>query len=473
MAKFDHNKKYNQSDAESIVDYAQTMVGKNLLQISDSPIEQYNGKGKGHFGILVEEHGFGYEANSDPDADFKEVGMELKVCPLTTQSSKDIHLIRTIDMMHLKVKERLVLCMFDLKEYILPIEQSHLWRKVGDILMMFYRYERGVPQETQIIEYVFRYILETRPNDLLVIKQDYKQITDKVAVGEAHELSEGMTNYLGVCRKGQGGAKEKPQPQPNSDILAKRRAFCLKVSYMKQLWKELVEKRKHTDIFTMNELSALTLDEMLLSRLDTYKGYMMSQLGQELNFGNSTNKARFAKMISELVLNDRKDEVNEIKKAGISLKIIRVNNKTLKPYESMSFPNIQYNEIVNEEEWEDSHLYSLFSNRFLFVVIGQNERKDTDGRILDSFLWSMPTSDEEIAKEFWHDCKEKVANGDLTNFWKLSDKKNFHIRPKGQNSRDLTYNTPTGEGWKKYCYWMNAQYIHEIITNHFYHKHDK
>ena len=186
------------------------------------------------------------------------------------------------------------------------------------------------------------------------------------------------------------------------------------------------------------------------------------------NFSVSTkNKSWIRQVIDRYILQNYKEESNEIKKAGIMIKVVRVNRNTYKPYESMGFPNIRYDELAEEDDWEDSHLYSLLSARFLFVVIGQNQKKDDNAFVLDSFLWNLPVEDDKLAEKFWLDCKEKVRKGDLDHFWKLSDKKKFHVRPKAQKASDLTYDTPTGEGWKKYGYWMNAHYIHEIMSKHF------
>lgn len=464
MTKYRYGNRYDHTDARSIYSYAQGLEGKTLNEISDESVVEF--KGKGNFGQLLERYGFGYEINSDAHADFSEVGMELKACPLTVKKKKDLSLIREIDLMKLKVKERLVLCMFDFSTYHVDLKSSHLWEKVSNILMVFYRYQTNLKGSDLRIALVFRYILDNRPNDYLIIKQDYNKITDLVDKGFAHELSEGLTNYLGVCRKGQGGTKENAQPQPNSDILAKRRAFCLKISYMSQLWEEIAMKRKHRDIFTRVELEKESLDEVLLARLKLYNGMKMSQLKK--NFSVSTkSKAWFRQVIDKVILQNYEEESNEIKKAGIMIKVVRINKDTYKPYESMSFPNIRYDDLAKEEHWEDSHLYSLLSARFLFVVIGQNQKKDDDAFVLDSFLWNLPAKDEALAEDFWLDCRDKVRHGDLNHFWKIADKKRFHVRPKAQKASDLTYNTPTGEGWKKYSYWMNAQYIHEIMSEYF------
>ena len=50
-------------------------------------------------------------------------------------------------------------------------------------------------------------------------------------------------------------------------------------------------------------------------------------------------------------------------------------------------------------------------------------------------------------------------------FWKISDHKLFHVRPKGQNKEDLAPNPHGGEA-RKYCYWFNKEYITDIVNKH-------
>ena len=75
----------------------------------------------------------------------------------------------------------------------------------------------------------YRYIL---PN-LVIIENDYNTIVKKIREGNAHQLSEGDTMYLGACRKGQKG--DKLVTQPYSEELAPKRAFSLKPSYMRTI----------------------------------------------------------------------------------------------------------------------------------------------------------------------------------------------------------------------------------------------
>lgn len=75
---------YDKNNKESIEQYARRLLNKSLneLNIYNREHRFNNKKLKGKLGQTVEESYFGYRANNKQEADFDEVGVELKVCPL-------------------------------------------------------------------------------------------------------------------------------------------------------------------------------------------------------------------------------------------------------------------------------------------------------------------------------------------------------------------------------------------------------
>ena len=125
---------YDRTDKWSILEYSKKLLGKTLEQaIAPDVIEAR--KGKGRLGQLVEEYFFGYDVNSNPDADFSDAGLELKVTPLKELKNKT-----------LAIKERLVCTMIDYDaDQDKPFEQSHVYLKCSFMLIMFYLHEADVP----------------------------------------------------------------------------------------------------------------------------------------------------------------------------------------------------------------------------------------------------------------------------------------------------------------------------------------
>lgn len=75
-----------------------------------------------------------------------------------------------------------------------------------------------------------------------------------------------------------------------------------------------------------------------------------------------------------------------------------------------------------------------------------------------------PADDYQYAEELWNDTKEKISNGDYEHFIRSSENPVCHIRPKGNDSKDLM-TTPQGTREKKKCYWLNRKYVLSEIIN--------
>lgn len=167
------------------------------------------------------------------------------------------------------------------------------------------------------------------------------------------------------------------------------------------------------------------------------------------------------------------NQTEEFIKSGLTMKTVRVNKYgTIK--ESMSFENIDYQEVYNCREWTDSRLYELFSSRFLFVVYRetdniltlQNGRQEAEYQLDKVGFWTMSQKDLEVAEDYWRNIQQCVIENHIESkyFWNLESDRNFHVRPKAAIAADLTPN-PNGGMTKKFCYWFNAKYVKKIVDN--------
>ena len=179
---------------------------------------------------MVENLYFLLETNNNPEADFSSARMELKCTPLKLAKNNDY-----------LIKERLVCNMINYCDVVKEdFEQSHFYLKCQLMLLMFYLYKKDY--NNLDLEFVFSVLWKLPEKDLLIIRQDYETIIKKIKRGEAHLLSEGDTMYLGACRKGQKG--DSLMMQPNSNIGAPRRAFSLKMAYMRTVLQYVIESNK-------------------------------------------------------------------------------------------------------------------------------------------------------------------------------------------------------------------------------------
>ena len=408
-----NNLSYDKTSAISIFEYSKGLLGRSLREFIK---ENYSPKkGKGSIGQMVENLYFLLETNNNPEADFSSAGMELKCTPLKL-GKNDTYLI----------KERLVCNMINYCEVVKEdFEQSHFYLKCQLMLLLFYLYKKNC--DNLDLKFIFSVLWKLPEKDLLIIKHDYETILEKIKCGKAHLLSEGDTMYLGACRKGQKG--DSLMKQPFSEEGAPRRAFSLKMSYMRTILQYVTDSGK--DI-------------------------------------SNNPKNKFAIIANAIAATGKCANVNrseEFMKAGLTMKTIRVqHNGNIK--EAMSFENIDYIEVAECDNWYESRLYELFSSRFMFVIFKEQTANKGDYILDNVFFWTMPPEDLEWAETYWMHIKKNILEDHISEeyWWKGQDKKKFHVRPKAQRSTDLAP-TPSGKWAKKFCYWFNNDYVKQIVNN--------
>lgn len=471
----------DRSNPMSIFNYSRHLIGHSLRSLLGNSVIEHKRNGKGGLGQMVEELFFNYDVNSNREADFADAHVELKCTPLLKSKSDDSY----------RIKERLVCTMIDYFEIVnTSFEDSHLISKCQLMLLLFYLHVSG--NAIYDYEFLFRILWQLPEKDLILIKKDYQTIADKVRRGEAHLLSEGDTLYLGACRKGQKG--DSPQAQPNSEIKANKRAFSLKPAYMRYILNHVVESgnnyftnytevdKPKFELVSSDELQKGTFEDVILKRFAPFIGKNYVQICDMLGIEAYQAKNKYADISALIASNSeskRLSNSDEFIKSGIIMKTIRLQNNGM-PKESMSFKNIDYCEIYDNDNWTESETYEVFTNRFMFVVfkpvlgeeitVYNNSTKQNvteQSYILDSvFFWTMPQEDLEIAKDYWENIRHAVISNNISpkSFWSIGNHRKFHVRPKARVKSDKAIN-PNGGFCDKYCYWFNAEYVKEIIDN--------
>lgn len=454
---------YDKANASSIFDYSKGLLDKTLREFAWEGYEPK--KGKGSLGQMVENIFFFLETNSNPSSDFSEAGMELKCTPLK-KSKQDEYLI----------KERLVCNMINYCEVVKDdFEHSHFYLKCQLMLLLFYLHQSN--SDNLDLEFIFSVLWKLPEKDLLIIRHDYEVIIDKIKQGKAHELSEGDTMYLGACRKGQKGESLMKQPN-NPDVDAPRRAFSLKMAYMRTVLDYVVQSGKNavsnvvgvqSELVSTKALRQHSFDDILLNRFKPFMRMSYKTIAKRKNVDISNNpKNKIAMIANAIAASAKCPNVNrseEFLKAGLTMKTIRVQANGIIE-QAMSFENIDYIEVAECDDWFDSRLYELFSSRFMFVVFKEQTLGKGNFVLDDVFFWTMPQEDLEWAEVYWNHIKDNILANHISekHWWKGADKKKFHVRPKAQKAKDLAP-TPNGGKAKKFCYWFNNDYVREIIDN--------
>lgn len=464
---------YNNKDITSIFNYSKQLVNRCLRDFVPDADEH---KGKGGLGQLVEELFFKYDINSRQEADFAFVNAELKCTPLK-KSAKNEDLL---------IKERLACSMINYTEdWNKSFEQSHFYRKCLIMLIMFYLHQSNVSKLD--LHFLFAVLWKIPEKDLLIIRKDYETIISKIRNGKAETLSEGDTMYLGACRKGQKG--DSLMVQHGSDIGAPRRAWSLKTTYMRIVLDEVkknnvdgaycnydIKPTELEELISVDELKSHSVDDMLKGRFAPYVGLGYSEICKKLDINPITAKSKYFVIANAIASNKKIGNVNlseELVKSGLTMKTIRIN-KNGKIKESMSFENIDYQEVYDCDEWTDSRLYELFTSRFMFVIFKEtdnllslpNGKTESEYKLDKVAFWTMPQADLNVAMQYWENIRQCVKDDHISPeyFWGIKDNRDFHVRPKATLAKDMV-DTPNGTKAKKYCYWFNAKYVKNIIDN--------
>lgn len=462
---------YDASNPQSILAYARELLGKSLSELHPDSVEYSTGKGR--MGQSVEKYHFGFNPNSEAAPDFSEAGVELKCTPLKVLNDGS-----TVS------KERLVLNIIDyVKEAQASFFTSSFWHKNNLILLMFYLHEQGV----NVVDLIFKIIrLWSFPEtDLKIIQDDWNKLHFKMTHGLAHEISEGDTLFLGACPKG-SKAGEEMRCQLHGPK-AQQRAYSIKSKYLNHIIFESLlhpemcsgvylspaqKKRIKKDIEeTENIVKSVseykeeeTFEQLIERKFKPYYGKTIQEIERMTGVIVSNSPKAISDGVVHAILGVKSKKIAEFEKANIQQKTIRLEfNGRLK--ESMVFSQIQYNDIINETVWEESELYDILTHRFLFIVFEKNyDGNDKHASLKKVFFWTMPNKDLEVAMNFWLDTREKIRRGEFDNFYKISDDKICHVRPKAKDSKD-TMDTPYGPQLKR-GYWLNSKYILDVVNHH-------
>ncbi len=480
-------------------------VGKPLKElVEEESIDYYysNRLNKGWIGNSIESDWFGLANNSRQEADFADLGVELKVTPIRQTKAG------------WSAKERLSLNIFDFNdEYKRTFENASFLEKANLMELMYYEFVKDEPSPELFIKAATLFDLHDLPEeDKLIIEQDWNIIVNKIKEGKAEELSDSLTKYLGATTKGSKSEKNMTT-QPFSNEKAHRRAFTLKGSYMTSLARQIMsgEYKSHDEklIKNVNELKEKSFEDIVLDRFSPFIGKSKKELAKQFKVKiPKTNDKASSRMLAKKMLNVGTDIENtaEFIKAGIDVKIVTVKSGKQKTTEGFKIQIAEHNYIepteLVTETWEESLLNEYLSSRQFLLVIFE---ESTTGIVFRGVkFWRVPYKDlENDIKTTWKSTVELYKKGITLTYKKLnkptktgktykvgndlpkmSDNTILHVRPSAKEacySDDLRYATelPVKSKWinkptnsdlsdmfmTKQAWWLNPEYMYEQIKD--------
>lgn len=434
---------------EELLNYTEAIKGKTFKEIDTKHLLDNTTnlkRNKGILGHVVESGFYKYPINSDPQADFDKIGVELKV----TGYKKNMKGEKS-------AKERVSLSKIDFNKIVNEeYEYSKLIYKNRKILFIWYFYEKGKDIGDFLIT---DYQLYDMGQDEETFKNDFYIIKQKVKDGRAHELSEGDTSYLGACTKAR--TSKDRTTQPYSDIPAKPRAYSLKNSYMSGILNSIGT----TITFDTNEFK--TVEEYVLSKLRHYIGKTQLEILEEVSGRTYSERIpkNINKMITDLIIgkDDELEEKHDLFKKTSHI----IKNSPITPKgtyrERMSFRNLTLSEF--EETWEDSYWKLFFDETTILNILWKEPKSGSKNgeRILEGVNRIIFNDDDLDSMEMTYNMvKEAIEREDvsLLPYPNSFDNQILEIGPKGQKSDDA-YNTFFNKDTTKTCFFLNKEILFE------------
>jgi DNA mismatch repair protein MutH len=461
--------KGRQLTKDDILAIGKGIIGKTFNELGYRQWAQTATKKKGGPGNFVEEVVFGYKANNDPHADFKEAGIELKVTGVRFRESKQTW----------TAKERLVICMINyMHDYLESFYQSHMWEKSRKIYAVFYEYNDETNFDYGSFRIVDARLLSFSEEDLAIIEGDYESIIKKIKGGLANTISEGDTNYLAACTKAEN-AEKGWTGQPFSSIPAKRRAWSYKSSFMTLKVNEWFGGKIHEPIIkNPDEIRQYSLTGAITRKVAPYIGLTRTKLLDKFQISGDSKQINWLLLNKMLGISGVKDAYNEIDAADIEIKTMTLEPNGV-PQEHMSFNYFDFKDIIRTP-FEESDIFDHLSRHsFLFVLWKKTGRGKKQEEVFEGLrFWKMPYSDLEKYRSIYEATVNVLKTGHIfsidgkghlrNNFPKPGFNGIGHVRPHAKNGQDICHfpfpDLLTGKtGTTKQCFWLDKDYLWKII----------
>ena len=463
---------YNKTSKESILNYSKKLEKNCISNLIDTSFLNIK-LDKGGFGKYVEECFFNYKPNSDKNPDFPDASWE-------NDDRKGLEL-KTTEVYKLKngktqVKWKLNLNSINYWELVKEeFESSYFLKKNYSTLILFY-YNNSKEFSSRVFDLTA--IWEIPKKDLIIIKRDWEKIKDIVENDDANNLSEKLTSYLGAGTAGNSGEMT---TQPNSNEKARRRKFTFKSNYIKSIYKILKNPDSFSSIANDKEINEKSIVQLITERLEKYINKSVFDLAKEYE----EPKNKFDRVVKKIIgASDSKKEIEELEKAGITIKTVRINRDN-KIEQHMSFPAFEYKDIY-DEEWDYSETKEIFQNTLLIVFFKENNNGEY--KIDKLKFWNLSTDDIKELEIVYNKLRDCVINGNIVEkvdkkvhnkFPKSAQSYLSHVRnhsrygylnPKGKTPANISQLPMPDKktGWtsfSKFSFWLNNSYILDIYKN--------
>lgn len=430
---------------EELLEKTKGLIGKTFGEIDKQGLLRTMKNDKGLLGKVVETGFYGYPLNNSAQADFANLGVELKVSGFRTLQKGDWSAKERISLSQIHY-EKIVNEEFDFSSVI---------TKSRKLLFVWYEYIKGVDKKDFVIRDFQLYDLtKVEP----IIRNDYKMIQDKVKAGLAHKLSEGDSVILGAATKGAAG---QTQDQPCSPIKAPTRAFSLKNSFIRGV---LLEHRQGQ---TAQLTTLLAPEAWVWNKVKPYKGVKQLDILKMIDPAYVINKTpkNLNDMLTRLIIGSKEELAKHeiFSKSTYQIKNIPIEHDYT-PIEKGTFHTLNINHF--EDMWEESE-WKLFFEESTFLYIGYIGKDTNDNRLKNGerilhCLFKVTFTADEIQSfgETYNLIKKAIEQNDLSQLPTATKYPNIPLVISTKGSKTGAYELFFA-GENKACFMFNKEFLHK------------
>ncbi len=210
------------TDRQTLLNNAKNIAGITLRQLSEKlnvVMPASTLRAKGWVGQLLET-ALGANASNMAEPDFLYLGIELKTIPLNIQGNP---------------KESTYVCLLQLEPAALKAwETSLVKRKLTEVLWVPVEADKSIPLGQRRIGSAILWKPDSAQEKQL--RQDWQEISDRVAMGQLHRVSSSMGEYLQIRPKAANAkALSLDKNQTSADMLTLPRGFYLRPSFTRTI----------------------------------------------------------------------------------------------------------------------------------------------------------------------------------------------------------------------------------------------
>lgn len=211
----------------------------------------------------------------------------------------------------------------------------------------------------------------------------------------------------------------------------------------------------------MSQQTDPDFERQLVAAVAPYVGRRIDDIGREMGVTPSGGKGHAAKVARTLLFGLVPGGEASFERRELEIKTVRKPPRG-RPYEAMSFPAFDANELVRET-WEQSTLSKLLRRLVLVPLLALTKTVPLSASTLGEVVfWSPDERQATVIKSEWEMFRSLIGGGASLRLPSAASTHAIHVRTHAQNARDRGFAPGVGHIPKR-SFWLNQDFVRSII----------